>query len=77
MVKTYYLDDDDNIVSKEKSTKYVIHELDENGNLIKETFGRTKIPDINYNDLVDTNSKEVRGILDNITDQNGNYIFRK
>ena len=38
-VETYYLDDDDNIVEPEKATKGIIRELDENGNLVRETFG--------------------------------------
>ena len=38
-VETYYLDDDDNIVEPEKATKGIIRELDEDGNLVRETFG--------------------------------------
>lgn len=38
-IETYYLDDDDNIVEPEKATKGVIRELDENGNLVRETWG--------------------------------------
>ena len=37
-VETYYLDDDDNIVEPEKATKGIIRELDEDGNLVRETF---------------------------------------
>ena len=38
-VETYYLDDDNNIVEPDKATKGVIRELDENGNLVRETWG--------------------------------------
>lgn len=38
-IETYYLDDDNNIVEPEKATKGVIRELDENGNLVRETWG--------------------------------------
>ena len=38
-VETYYLDDDDNIVEPDKATKGIIRELDEDGNLVRETFG--------------------------------------
>lgn len=38
-VETYYLDDDDNIVEPENATKGIIRELDEDGNLVRETFG--------------------------------------
>lgn len=39
-IETYYLDDDGNIVEPEKATRGVIRELDEKGNLVRETFGR-------------------------------------
>jgi len=38
-VETYYLDDNGNIVEPEKATRGVIRELDENGNLVRETWG--------------------------------------
>ncbi len=34
-----YFDDNGSIVDKEKATKAVIRELDENGNLVNEIFG--------------------------------------
>lgn len=38
-VETYYLDDDGNMVEPEKATRGIIRELDEEGNLVRETFG--------------------------------------
>lgn len=38
-VETVYLDDNNNIVEKEKATKGVIRELDKDGNLVRETWG--------------------------------------
>ena len=38
-VETVYLDDNNNIVEPEKATKGVIRELDENGDLVRETWG--------------------------------------
>lgn len=38
--EVYYFDDNGNKVEPEKATKGVIRELDENGNLISETWGR-------------------------------------
>lgn len=35
----YYFDDDGNAVDKEKATRAIIRELDENGELINEIFG--------------------------------------
>lgn len=35
----YYFDDNDKMVDKEKATKAIIRELDENGNLVREIFG--------------------------------------
>lgn len=37
--KAYYLDDDHNIVDPDKATKVVINEFDENGVMIRETWG--------------------------------------
>lgn len=34
-----YFDDNGSIVDKEKATKAIIRELDENGNLVNEIFG--------------------------------------
>lgn len=39
-IETYYLDDDGNFVEPEKATRGIIRELDEDGNLVRETFGR-------------------------------------
>ncbi len=39
-IETYYLDDDGNFVEPEKATRGIIRELDESGNLVRETFGR-------------------------------------
>lgn len=37
--EAYYLDDDHNIVDPDKATKVVINEFDENGVMIRETWG--------------------------------------
>ena len=37
----YYLDDQDNIVEGNKTTRVVIRELDDDGNLVREIFGTT------------------------------------
>ena len=51
-VETVYLDDDNNIVDSEKATKGVIRELDEQGNLVRETWGRfEKIEPITDEDI--------------------------
>lgn len=51
-VETYYLDDDGNLVDPEKATRGVIRELDENGNLIRETWGTfEKQPEISDEEL--------------------------
>lgn len=51
-VETYYLDDDGNLVEPEKATRGVIRELDENGNLIRETWGTfEKQPEISDEEL--------------------------
>lgn len=51
-VETIYLDDDDNIVEPEKATRGVIRELDENGNLVRETWGTfEKVDPISDEDL--------------------------
>lgn len=39
-IETYYLDDDNNIVDPEKATQGVIRELDKDGNLVSETWGK-------------------------------------
>ena len=43
MYNTYYLDENDNLVaSEEEAVKIIYQELDENGNLIKESYSYTK-----------------------------------
>lgn len=49
-VETYYFDDNGNMVEPEKATKGVIRELDENGNLVRETWGRFE-PAPEYDDF--------------------------
>ena len=39
--EVYYLDDDHNIVDPDASTKVVINEYDENGNMVREVWGYT------------------------------------
>jgi len=48
--EVYYFDDNDNMVDPEKATKGVIRELDENGNLIRETWGKFE-PAPQYDDF--------------------------
>ena len=79
MNKTYYLDDKNNIVSSEEATHIVVQELDEKGQLVNETFA---IPESRMNGEVHSEpipepSDEVKNILDNYVDRNGNHIFRK
>lgn len=51
-VETVYLDDNNNIVASEKATRGVIRELDENGNLVRETWGTIeKVEPISDEDL--------------------------
>lgn len=51
-IETVYLDDDNNIVEPEKATRGVIRELDENGDLVRETWGTfEKIDPISDEDL--------------------------
>ena len=65
MNKIYYLDDNHNIVPKEKSTHFYAQELDENGNLIEEKFGMTNNPTNAKNMLDDVKiTPELREILD-------------
>ncbi len=40
--EAYYLNDDHNIVDPDKATKAVINEYDENGVMIRETWGYTE-----------------------------------
>ena len=42
MYKTYYLDENDNLVSSDKAIKIICQELDENGNIVNETYSYTK-----------------------------------
>ena len=48
--EVYYFDDNDNMVEPDKATKGVIRELDENGNLIRETWGKFE-PAPQYDDF--------------------------
>lgn len=51
-IEKYYLDDDGNIVDPEKATRGVIRELDENGNLVNETWGTfSKEPEMSNEEL--------------------------
>ena len=79
MVKTFYLDDDNNFVSKEEATHFIVQEYDENDNLVKETYGFTKKPweMQDYNKVVEEPSEEIKNVLDNVKDKDGNYLFRK
>lgn len=53
-----YFDNDNHIVDEEKATKAIIRELDENGNLVRETFGTidntpTEISDEEFDALME------------------------
>lgn len=79
MEKAYFLDDNNNIVSKEESTHFMVQELDENGVLERETFG---ITESQMNKHIDQKfdyepTEEVKNILDNYVDRHGNHMFRK
>ncbi len=51
-VETYYFDDDGNTVEPEKATRGVIREVDEDGNLVRETWGRfEEIPRVSDEDF--------------------------
>ncbi len=51
-VETYYFDDDGNTVEPEKATKGVIREVDKDGNLVRETWGRfEEIPRVSDEDF--------------------------
>ena len=77
MEKIYYLDDDNNIVEIEKATHFIMQELDENGNLIKESFGVLNSDNnINDEEMLEEPSDEIKEILNNYKDRNGNYMFR-
>ena len=79
MIKTYFLDNDNNITTEDKATHVIIQELDENGNLIKETFGFTEnqVDNSSLEKEKHEFSPEINEILNNYTDGNGNYMFRK
>ena len=79
MLTTHYLDDDNNIVSKEESTHFIVEKTDENGMLIEETFGSMKKQSEfdNQNVFHGELTKEMQDIIDNYTDKDGNYMFRK
>lgn len=53
-VETVYLDDDNNIVEPEKATRGVIRELDENGDLVRETWGTFEKVDPISDEDIDT-----------------------
>lgn len=61
-IETYYLDDDGNIVESEKATRGIIRELNENGNLVRETWGafskEPEISDEEFDDYIESLLKE-------------------
>ena len=65
-IETYYLDNDNNIVEPEKATRGVIRELDEDGNLISETWGTFSnepiISDDEFDDYISKLEKEENNI---------------
>lgn len=80
MQKTYFLDDDNNIVESDKATHTIIQELDDNGNLIREVFGYTKIPQKEVEDdgfLDKEPSPAIQKVLDDYVDLDGSHPFRK
>ena len=80
MKKTYYLDENNNIVSREKSTHFRVAEYDDKGNFIGETFGISK--PISYeeeqrNMNVGEPSEEIQEFLNSFVDRHGNHPFQK
>ena len=77
--KTYYLDDEHNIVDREHATKTVVTVYDENGNLIEEKWGLLRKPGKRrkYNESEIELTPEMVEILRNVKDMNGNYLFRE
>ena len=77
--KTYYLDDDHNIVDREKATQIVANVYDENGNMIEEKWGIIRNPGVrpNYNETEIEMTPEMVEVLRNVKDMNGNYLFRE
>ena len=61
-VETYYLDDDNNFVEPENATKGIIREVDEEGNLVRETWGTfepvKKVSDEEMDAFLETLRKE-------------------
>lgn len=53
-IEKIYLDDNNNIVEPEKATRGVIRELDEKGNLVRETWGTFKKVEPISDDEIDT-----------------------
>lgn len=82
--KAFQLDDNDNIVDSGESTRTVMGEYDEDGTLIREIWGWSstqfeKLGNVDYNQINEKVkvSREIRKVLNNFVDQNGNHIFRK
>ena len=77
--KSYYLDNDHNIVSREEATNAVINVFDESGNMVEEIWESLRNPweGLNYNEIESEMTPEMAEIMRNIQDKNGNYIFRE
>jgi hypothetical protein len=77
--KTYYLDDDHNIIDSEKATQIVVNVYDENGNMIEEKWGIIRKPGVrpNYNETEIEMTPEMVEVLRNVKDMHGNYLFRE
>jgi hypothetical protein len=77
--KTYYLDDDHNIIDSEKATQIVVNVYDENGNMIEEKWGIIRKPGVrpNYNETEIEMTPEMGEVLRNVKDMHGNYLFRE
>lgn len=77
--KTYFLDDNNNIVDQDKATHFMVEDFDEKGELIEETFGMINASSQakDKNVFEGEVTPEMQEVLDNYKDRNGNYMFRK
>jgi hypothetical protein len=80
MKKTYYLDDDNNIVKREESTHFIVQEFDDKGRFIGEQFGfnnQNNLKKEKSEMIIIEPSSEIQAVLDSYTDRHGNHPFRK
>ena len=77
--KIFYLDDNNNIVDKDKATRSIIQEFDENGNMVREIFGRNKNVPIEKVKMrsYDEFTEEEKDFLAGFVDKDGNHPFAR